>query len=121
MILKDKFYTLNSLTHQNELIEASITIDANHEIFNGHFPGNPVTPGVVQMEIIKELLSTHFKRQVQLTKMNTCKFLAILNPTETPNVNVKLSILPNETDSVKISGQISSDFATFFKIQAEYN
>lgn len=121
MILQDKFYTITSLNHENGLIEAIINIDANHEIFKGHFPGNPVTPGVVQMEIIKELLSTHLKRTVHLKTLSTCKFLAILNPNETPNVNVKISILPNETDSIKISGQILADSTTFFKLQAEYN
>ncbi len=121
MILQDKFYTITSLNFENGLIEAAITIAANHEIFKGHFPGNPVTPGVVQLEIIKELLSTHFERVVHLKTLNTCKFLAILNPNETPNVSVKLSILPNESDSIKISGQILADSTTFLKIQAEYN
>ena len=120
MLLKDKFYTVSSLSEENGTIQSTISIDPNHEIFSGHFPGNPVTPGVVQMEIIKELLSIHFNRPLQLKSMNNCKFLAILNPNVTPNINVKLTLLPNDTEAVKISGLIFSESVTFLKIQAEY-
>jgi 3-hydroxyacyl-[acyl-carrier-protein] dehydratase len=120
MLLKDKFYTISSLNEENGTIQAAISIDPKHEIFEGHFPGNPVTPGVVQMEIIKELLSTHFNRPLHLKNMSNCKFLAILNPNDTPDIVVKLTLLPNEADTVKISGVISSEANTFLKIQAEY-
>lgn len=120
MILKDKFYSIKSIKEENGTLQTVISIDPKHEIFAGHFPGNPVTPGVVQMEIIKELLSTHFGRTLHLKTMSNCKFLAILNPNETPDVLVKIITLPNDSDSVKISGAISSEAVTFLKIQAEY-
>lgn len=120
MILKDKFYSINAINEENGNLQAMISIDPKHEIFAGHFPGNPVTPGVVQMEIIKELLSTHFKKPLRLKTMSNCKFLAILNPNETPNVLVKITMLSNDVESLKISGVISSDSITFLKIQAEY-
>ncbi len=120
MILKDKFYTINAINEADKMLQAEITIDPKHEVFAGHFPDNPVTPGVVQMEIIKELLTVHFNRPFQLKTMGNCKFLAILNPNETPDVLVKITLVPTETGTLKISGAISSDATTFLKIQAEY-
>jgi 3-hydroxyacyl-[acyl-carrier-protein] dehydratase len=34
-------------------IASEIRINAEHHLFNGHFPGAPVTPGVIQLQMIK--------------------------------------------------------------------
>ncbi len=120
MLLKDSFYAVNSINEIDGAIQAVISIDPDHAIFEGHFPGNPVTPGVVQMEIIKELLSVHFNRSLKLKSMNNCKFLAILNPQVSPEVQIKITLLPTDSDSIKISGVIAKDDLNFLKIQAEY-
>ncbi|MBQ0740088.1 3-hydroxyacyl-ACP dehydratase, partial [Aquimarina celericrescens] len=54
MLLKD-FYKTNTLITVGNISTVTITINKNHKIFKGHFPGNPVTPGVCMIQIIKEL------------------------------------------------------------------
>lgn len=120
MILKDSFYNVQSLEVVDNNLEANIVIDPKHTIFDGHFPGNPITPGVVQMEIIKELLSVHFGKKANLKTMGNCKFLAILNPNETPQVSVKLSLTTQEDGSIKIAGQLATDKGACLKISAVY-
>ena len=53
-ILTD-FYTLQSYDKNEKSFVANIILNKDHEIFKGHFPGNPVTPGVCMMQIVKEL------------------------------------------------------------------
>ena len=50
-MLKD-FYTLNTLQQiaANTYL-CTLTLNAEHPIFKGHFPNNPVTPGVCMMQI----------------------------------------------------------------------
>lgn len=120
MLLKYAFYTVKSINEADGTIQAVILIDPDHVIFKGHFPGNPVTPGVVQMEMIKELLIVQFNRSLKLKSMNNCKFLAILNPQVSPEVQIKITLLPTDSESIKISGVIAKDDVNFLKIQAEY-
>jgi len=42
-ILTD-FYTLQSYDKNEKSFVANIILNKDHEIFKGHFPGNPVTP-----------------------------------------------------------------------------
>lgn len=121
MILKDSFYSVKSLEVIDNNLEANIVIDPKHAIFDGHFPGNPVTPGVVQMEIVKEILSVHFAKKAVLKTMGNCKFLAILNPNETPEVAVKLSLTNQEDGSIKIAGQLATEKGACLKISAVYS
>ena len=52
----DDFYTLNQIAPQGEgKYICRITLNPAHPIFAGHFPGNPITPGVCMLQIIKEL------------------------------------------------------------------
>ena len=106
MILKDNFYTINELEFVENKIQASIKIDSNHSIFEGHFPNNPITPGVVEMEIVKEIVSEGIKKTLKMSKMSNCKFLAILNPLNSSEVNVKIDVLEQENNRIRISAQI---------------
>ena len=120
MTLKDNFYTINELEFVNDKIQASIKIDSKHAIFDGHFPNNPVTPGVVEMEIVKEVISEALKKTIKLTKMSNCKFLAILNPVHSPEIKLQIDVIENEENRIRISGQIRDDSTVFLKIGAEY-
>jgi 3-hydroxyacyl-[acyl-carrier-protein] dehydratase len=120
MILKDNFYTINELEFVENKIHASIKIDSNHSIFEGHFPNNPITPGVVEMEIVKEIVSEGIKKTLKMSKMSNCKFLAILNPLNSSEVNVNIDVLEQEKNRIRISAQILDQQTVYLKISAEY-
>lgn len=119
MILHNRFYTINSSSENENEFNATITIDPKHAIFEGHFPSNPVTPGVAQLEIIKELVSIHFNKKAELISMASCKFLAILNPEETPTIDVKLTY-KLEDGLCKVTAQLESVGTVFTKLSAVY-
>lgn len=120
MIFKDNLYTVNGFSEKDGLLEAGISIHSNHAVFSGHFPDNPVTPGVVQIEIIKELLSVYYNRSLNLKSITNCKFLAILNPNIHPEVIVKIKCLLIEDGTIKISGSIVAETITFLQIQSVF-
>jgi 3-hydroxyacyl-[acyl-carrier-protein] dehydratase len=120
MLFKDQFYTINRINEKDGELEANISINPSHKIFAGHFPDNPITPGVVQMEIIKEILSVHFARILKLKTVDNCKFLALLNPNANSDLIVKLKFLSYDESVIKISGTITSGSTRFLQIQSEY-
>lgn len=95
MQLKD-FYTLNNLTINEELVTATITINKNHEIFKGHFPGNPVTPGVCMMQIIKEITEKVVGTKLMMASSSNIKFMAIINPELTPDLTLMLEVIKTD-------------------------
>ncbi len=100
-ILKD-FYTLNSCEKtENGSYSAKITLNPSHEIFKGHFPGNPVAPGVCMMQIVKDLSEEILAKKLFLTSANNVKFMAIINPDETPELTLDVSI-SEDAEQVKV-------------------
>lgn len=119
MILKDKLYQLHNIQQEEGQLVAEIRLNAADSIFEGHFPGNPVTPGVAQLEIVKEILAVHYNRPVQLKSISNCKYLAIMNPVHNPEITVKLSVTAME-DELKVNVVFTGGETIFTKISGVY-
>jgi 3-hydroxyacyl-[acyl-carrier-protein] dehydratase len=114
----NELYSITDLTHSEDKLSAEIRLHAAHRLFEGHFPGMPVTPGVVQLQIVKELLEQHFQKKWKLKMLRSCKFLHVLNPNENPDV--RISIQWRNEEFLNITASAESAATVFFKVQAIY-
>lgn len=118
MLVANLFNVLKKEFDGQRLV-ASVQINADNRIFEGHFPNNPVAPGVMQVQLVKELMELQFQRELELLTMARCKFLAILNPVKTPEIQVELDVSEDEGQyKVKASGK--SEQEVYFKFFATY-
>ncbi|PTT73266.1 MULTISPECIES: 3-hydroxyacyl-ACP dehydratase [unclassified Chryseobacterium] len=118
-ILTD-FYTLQSYEKtENGSFTAQISLNKDHDIFKGHFPGNPVTPGVCMMQIVKELAEEFTGSSLFLKTALNVKFMAIINPFETPDLKIQLDITENEGD-VKVKNTTSFGETIALKMSVNY-
>jgi 3-hydroxyacyl-[acyl-carrier-protein] dehydratase len=86
-----------------------IELNAGHPIFTGHFPGNPVLPGVCTVQIIKELLANLLGRNLSLKKAATIKYLSFINPELNRLINFDLQVKEGE------KGQLICNASVFYK------
>jgi len=97
----------------------TITINPEHIVYLGHFPGHPVTPGVIQLQIVHELLEYHFQKNIKLVSVSDCRFLKVLNPEETKQLTVHAGYtLENGLLHIRATGNNGS--FVFFKLSAVY-
>lgn len=96
MLLND-FYTVESsekLTDSKYIFW--IVLQAQHPIFEGHFPNNPVTPGVCMLQIVKELSENITRDPLFLRQATNVKFMALINPVTHPKLKLELEIIREE-------------------------
>lgn len=117
MFLND-LYSITNMNYSENSLVSEISLNAAHRLFEGHFPGMPVTPGVVQLQIVKELLEQHFDKNIRLETLRTCKFLHILNPVENPLIRINIKWRISENMEVNASAETAE--TVFFKMQATY-
>ena len=120
MAVLHNFYTINSIEEKTEnSYDVLIELNKNHTIFEGHFPGNPVTPGVCMIQIIKELVEEITQKKWQLKKLSNVKFMAIINPEEHPNLHISLDI--NKLDNqLKVKSIAAYEEVVALKLSAEF-
>ena len=71
---------------------ARATLVIDHPIFQGHFPGRPVTPGMAMVQLTQQLLSEGLSQEVHLRTARAIKFLSPLEPTTGAELDVLLRI-----------------------------
>lgn len=105
-LFSDEFFRISETEYDEdnpERFNALIELNKDHEIYKGHFPGNPVVPGVCLIQIIKETLSQHFCKELILVKADDIKFLNIVNPENDPEIELEIKIKHPGDDLVHVN------------------
>lgn len=94
-------------------LTATLTFDPGHRIFAGHFPDQPVVPGVTMMQIVRELLETHvLHRKAMVSHADNLKFLSMIDPRVDGTVRVEVAY------GEKVVARFFNETTTFFKMTA---
>lgn len=118
MLLKD-FYTLVNTTKEDGKFITEIKINKDHEIYKGHFPGRPVTPGVILMHLFKEEAERIVDCKLQLMKGNNVKFIAVVDPSVNSHLTLESEITTKE-DEIKLKGVAKTSAGISLKINSLY-
>jgi 3-hydroxyacyl-[acyl-carrier-protein] dehydratase len=116
-MLKDSFFQIKTWQTADNSIKAMVEIDPAHPIFEGHFPGQPVVPGVCMMQMVKEITEQHLGKVTNLVKADQIKFLTILIPGESGQLLMDLKLNPREDGATGVDAQLQNDTAVFFKFK----
>ena len=114
MTLKDSLYHITQKTGQRY----EVLLDEKHFIYQAHFPGEPVTPGVCIIQIAKELLEDHLQHDLVIRQVKNVKFLSVISPIKTPRVSYtfdKLSVL-EETGECKVQIMVTAEEKVLAKL-----
>lgn len=115
-MLQGKFFNIVSLDYKGEnSVSALLTLNRESDIFKGHFPNNPVVPGVCSVQIISELAEIIAGRELRLVHGNNIKFTAMINPDETPDIKAEIKLDPADDLKVFVNAVITGDGNPFVK------
>lgn len=119
MMKTDQYYSTLSFEVNDKELKASVIINREHPIHNGHFPEQPVVPGVMQLQIVKELLESMVQSPLVMKNMPQTKFLNMIIPDEEP-INIHLQYKTTEEGSFGVDASLSKHGQTTTKIKALY-
>lgn len=122
MLLKN-FYEIIETKSEIESPEKTmflVKLNTEHEIYQGHFPENPVVPGVCMVQMIKELLEKIEGRDLFMEKSDNMKFLNIVNPVNHPEINIRIVKRPVVDDKITIDVEVGFEEVIFLKFKGTY-
>ncbi|WP_302606435.1 beta-hydroxyacyl-ACP dehydratase [uncultured Duncaniella sp.] len=120
MTLKNNLYNIVSSGADSGSFRLALNPDCG--IYRAHFPGKPITPGVCIIQIVSELLPYTLGFNVELHSVSNAKFLAVINPLETPTVNccLKKIMIDDEKEDVKVTAVFCNEDTIFTKLSLVY-
>lgn len=107
MKLLGTLYKATACTHDAGKIEWAVTLDAGHDIYRGHFPGNPITPGVVMLQMVRELLQEHIGAALALDAASNIKYAQVLTPACSP-VNITVDRIKQDDGAISCRAAFTS-------------
>lgn len=118
-MLIEGLYTVQNIEQNEEEVNATVKLHAEHDVFKGHFPGNPIMPGVCMIQMIKELTEKTTGKELFLSVANNVKFMAKINPEENEIINLNLKI-SEENGIVKVKNITSFDETIALKLSTTF-
>lgn len=109
----NNFYTVKDEQQGENSFSCKVSFDASHDIFKGHFPEQPVVPGVCMMEIVRELLQKQTGKKLWLRHAGNMKFLQLITPEIEPTININWS---EGNNGYEVTASINNEAAVMFKL-----
>lgn len=118
-MLLNSFFTINEI-QEAEKYTIRISLNPNHEVYKGHFPGNPIAPGVCLTQMVKETIEHITQKQFTMVSGDNLKFTAILNPEVDPEVTMTLGLKTKDNGILQADCSVSAGDKGFFSIKAGF-
>lgn len=118
MLIKD-LYSIQSFEFEEQTVNATINLNKHHRVFEGHFPGNPVMPGVCMIQMVKELTEKAIRKSLFLAVTSNVKFMAIINPEKNDTIELIIDI-KEEDGVVKVKNTTSFEDTLALKLNATF-
>lgn len=120
-MLQGDFFNISNVETAGFDIKADLAINAAHKIFEGHFPGHPVVPGVCMMQMIKEIMEQVLGKKTNLATASELKFLAIIDPQENTNIQTAIKYHTEENGNIAVVATLYKEDRIFFKFKGQFD
>ncbi len=72
----------------SKTVSASVHADADCPLFDGHFPGDPVLPGIGQLAMVADVLERLTGKQSTVSQLRRVKFRRRIEPDEQLTITI---------------------------------
>ena len=118
MKLINDFYHIVATDDSEGKYVCKVKMNAAHNIYSVHFPGNPVTPGVCLVQMVAEMLEQKYSKRFVLSTAVNIKFKRLVSPNDEPSF--VFSKIVNEDDLLKTIVSIEDEQGQFVKMSLQY-
>ncbi len=114
MLIMD-FYEITHSEVDGTDICTTVRLNPDHEVYKGHFPDQPIVPGVIQLQIVKEILEKYLELKLFMSYVSQVKYLVPVVPGNNPELMIKVSVKQLAEEPLKAKVVISSHEKIFTK------
>lgn len=90
-------------------------LDTGHDVFKGHFPGQPVMPGVCMLMLIEDCVCDALAKRLRLEYIKSCKFTSVVDPGQDKELEAAFTITPG----LALQATLSAAGAIALKLKAQ--
>lgn len=117
MQLRNNLYTVSNRDVDGTTARFALQLNPASFIYQAHFPGEPITPGVCIVQMAKELLEEILHLSLEISMVKNVKFLAVVSPLESTSIVYQFDKVTTSDDrTVKAQITVSAETGVKAKI-----
>ncbi|HCC53217.1 MAG TPA: beta-hydroxyacyl-ACP dehydratase [Porphyromonadaceae bacterium] len=116
--LLNDYFSIDRQTTENDETLFCVTLLPAYKAYAGHFPGNPVSPGVCNIQMIKECAGQLAGKSFFLGYISQCRLSAVITPQTTPQLQIRMQ-LSGTDDIYKVRATVSDGTITYIDFKGE--
>lgn len=111
----DSLYSIISTHSENNNHKVCVKLNTSHPVYGGHFPDQPVLPGVCTLQMIRECAGMILNRNIRYKAIIQCKLTSAIMPDHRP-VDIFITLGGDETlhATVKVEDTIMLKLKSIF-------
>lgn len=118
-MLIENYYTVIHSHCEGDTALFRLALCPDCKVYEGHFPGQPVCPGVCNIQMIKECLEILLGKHLLISEIQQCRLTVLVTPSEYPLVEVRINILTIDEESVKFYATLGTAAQVCLDLKAE--
>lgn len=96
-----------------------VRLNPDCRVYEGHFPGEPVSPGVCNIEMLLECAARVIGHPLRATKLNRCRLTTLITPIMHPELEVQVELKEKEPGCWVLNAQIGKAEEAYLTLKAE--
>ena len=106
MRLSDSFFYVIKREECCDKQRFTIRLNDEHEIFKAHFPGEPITPGVCQLQMVVECAEQLLNTVLYVKEVKNIKYISLVRPNENSEYVIELYGIEKEGGVYRLKAAI---------------
>jgi len=113
------FYSVSSETTTENTATVVVSINPKHEVYEGHFPNQPVAPGAALTQMVIDEATKLFASGRMFVGAKQIKFLSVLDPNKTSILTMEYTFVERDA-RLQFACTGKHDETIFFKINGTF-
>ena len=121
MKLQDTYFKIDNINASTEnplQAQFEVTLLEDHPVYQGHFPGEPVSPGVCSLQMVKECAQILAGKEFFIGYVKQYKLLSVMTPQKNPKIIIGIQLTRKSTRSKPLPLMLQilrPNFSTFLE------
>ncbi|MCR4665089.1 MAG: beta-hydroxyacyl-ACP dehydratase [Paludibacteraceae bacterium] len=98
---------------------ARVRLNRDSAVYKGHFPDNPVSPGVCNIEMIREVAETVHGGRLRIRRIKQCRFTTLITPLIHRELEVRVMLQEQEQGHYRLTGTLGEGEAVYMSLKAD--
>ena len=118
-MIDDYFYIQQCTPYSPQKGIVRVRFNPDSRVYKGHFPGTPVSPGVCNIEVIRQCAEALHGRKLRILYIKQCRLTTMMSPFSHPNADVSIDMQEKESGVYRLSASIGEGDMTYLTLKAD--